>query len=70
MQGHSWGQPGENCWQTLFKSCLGYIEMTSVRSPHLVKLRLLQVVPLELRVQVSQGLHTKVVKVGQLLHLI
>ena len=41
-----------------------------MRFPYLVKLRLLQVVPLELRVQVGQGLHTKVVKVGQLLNLI
>ena len=41
-----------------------------MRWSYLVKLRLLQVIPLELRVQVGQSLHTKVVKVGKLLHLI
>ena len=41
-----------------------------MRFPYLVKLRLLQVVPLELRVQVGQSLNTKVVEVGKLLHLI
>ena len=72
MQGHSWGQPRKDCRQTLLKRCLRHLEVTlSCKiDPYLVKLRLLQVVPLELGVQVSQSLHTKVIEVGQLLHLI
>ena len=72
VQGHSWGQPGKNCWQTLLKKCLRHIEVTlSCKfDPYLVELRLLQVVPLELGVQVGESLHTKVIEVGQLLHLI
>ena len=61
IEGELWVDPAHNHGHTILKeksiSCL-------------VKLRLLQVIPLELGVQVGESLHTEVVKVGQLLHLI
>ena len=61
IEGELWVDPAHAHGHTILKeksiSCL-------------VKLRLLQVIPLELGVQVGESLHTEVVKVGQLLHLI
>ena len=60
IEGELWVDPAHNHGHTILKKKLSC----------LVKLRLLQVIPLELGVQVGESLHTEVVKVGQLLHLI